>query len=120
MEPFGIDREIARQQLQCDRTIELRVARAIHLAHTARANPRVDRVGADHATRYDPRARVSSSWPPSRQNACGPATACGRGRRGVDTTRSRAPSSAVCPRALAAHVVMREAMQFVVKSRDER
>ena len=46
-QPFGISGERVRQDLERDVAIQLRVARAIHLAHAARADERNDFVDAE-------------------------------------------------------------------------
>ena len=46
-QPLGIGGEAVRQDLDRDVAIELRVARAIDLAHAAGANDRDDLVGAE-------------------------------------------------------------------------
>ena len=48
-ETFGVEREGLGQDFQRDVAIELRVARAIHLAHAARAERGHDFVRADPA-----------------------------------------------------------------------
>ena len=51
--------ERARQHLQRDRTIETRVGRVVHLAHSASAEQAIDAVRAEHACRIPD--RVGSS-----------------------------------------------------------
>ena len=47
---FGIAREDSRQDLDGDVATQLRVARAVHLAHAARAQQSLNLVGADLLT----------------------------------------------------------------------
>ena len=53
---FGIERELLRQNLDRDVAIQLRVARAIHLAHAARAD-----LGDDFIRARD-ECRAQDSW----------------------------------------------------------
>ena len=48
-QPLCIIGDTRWQQLQCDRTLELRVVGAIDLTHTAAANPRHDAIAAGDA-----------------------------------------------------------------------
>ena len=63
-EPIGIVRERVRQDLDRDVAIQLRVARAIHLAHAAFADLRGDFVDAE--ARAGGRGPISSPPPPPR------------------------------------------------------
>jgi hypothetical protein len=44
---IGIERELLRQDFQRDVTSQLRIARPIHLAHSARTERNLDLVGTD-------------------------------------------------------------------------
>src|SRR6185369_8784501 len=45
----GVRGDLRRQELQCDRAIELRIVGSINLAHAASADPGVDAIRADGA-----------------------------------------------------------------------
>ena len=49
MQPIGVCGDPGRQQLQRDRTIELRIVRSVDLAHAAGADPLDDAIAADGA-----------------------------------------------------------------------
>ena len=62
-EPLGIGRERVGQDLQRDVATELRVARAIHLAHPARAEQADDLVDAERAAGFEGHAgRVMANY----------------------------------------------------------
>ena len=57
---IGVGGDLRRQQLQRDRTIELRIVRAIDLAHAAGADPRDDAIAADGAADQLVRGAIAS------------------------------------------------------------
>src|SRR5579872_33395 len=50
---FGVRRKVRRQNLDCDRAVEPRVARPIHLSHAACTERRLDFVGPQFAARRE-------------------------------------------------------------------